>query len=121
MLETVFVVLFLEQRKSLDLLHQKWASVFRLLPFRVSGFGWVWVLFDPRSLGLHLGGNAEIGYLSARGWAFPFSSWQCMLFSWAVDGSFSSDGSVSIISGFGESISYLVHCTWSVLGVQKLA
>ena len=96
----------------LHLLHQKWASfVLQVLPFQVSGFGLVWVLFDPCRLGLHLVGKYCNQFSVCGGWVFPFISWQFMLFSWAVSGSFSSGCSFSIISSFGELISYSVNCT----------
>ena len=74
-------------------------------------FTWFGFSLDPVSLASVNLENAMIGFLSARGWALPFISWNFMDFSRAVPRSLSFDCRFSIITGFGELISYLVQCT----------
>ena len=64
--------------------------------------------------------SVTISFLFSGGWTFPLCSCRFILFSWAVRRSFWSICGFLVKAGFGGLISYLVDCTCSIPGIQKM-
>ena len=93
---------------------------------RTAGLFLVLLFHQPCRLSTILEGLQALTYFTENGHLF-FGCCFCegailawFGFRWVVTRSFYFDCSFFITSCFGESISYLVHCTWNMLVVQKM-